>query len=200
MKRFVARALIVAAAIIGIVFAQVVPASATASGKLNSNLAALWTAVLETPRAQNSFGTGGAAFACWDLDHSTVSPFAPTSVASCEVKPGTKIFVVGSSVECSSFEGNGTTDDELRTCASEGDAQQAPTLTVDGRSVTLSEAQTPLLNLVLPADNIFGLPAGTAGQSVGHGWVTLLNPLTPGTHTIVIGGTITTQIVVTPGL
>jgi hypothetical protein len=88
----------------------------------------------------------------------------------------------------------------LRTCASEGDAQQAPTLTVDGRSVTLSEAQTPMLNLVLPADNIFGLPAGTAGQSVGHGWVTLLNPLTPGTHTIVIGGTITTQIVVTPGL
>jgi hypothetical protein len=113
MKRFVARALIVAAAIIGIVFAQVVPASATASGKLNSNLAALWTAVLETPSAQNSFGTGGAAFACWDLDHSTVSPFAPTSVASCEVKPGTKIFVVGSSVECSSFEGNGTTDDEF---------------------------------------------------------------------------------------
>jgi hypothetical protein len=135
-----------------------------------------------------------------DLDHSTVSPFAPSSVESCEVKPGTKIFVVGSSVECSSFEGNGTTDEELRQCARQGDVQRAPDLTVDGESVTLSEAETPLLNLVLPADNIFGLPAGTPGQSVGHGWVTLLNPLTPGTHTIVIGGTITTEIVVTPGL
>jgi hypothetical protein len=200
MKRFVTRVLIVVAAILGIVFAQVAPASATVSDKLNSNLAALWTTVLETPSAQNSFGTGGPAFACWDLDHSTVSPFAPNSVDSCEVKPGTKIFVVGKSVECSTFEGNGTTEAELRTCANENDAQEAPTLTVDGKSVTLTEAQTPLLNLVLPADNIFGMAAGTPGQSVGHGWVTLLNPLTPGTHTIIIGGTITTKIVVTPGL
>jgi hypothetical protein len=39
------------------------------------------------------------------------------------------------------------------------------------------------------------------GLSVGHGWVTLLHPLTPGTHTIVITGdaTITTTIVVKPG-
>jgi hypothetical protein len=47
-------------------------------------------------------------------------------------------------------------------------------------------------------------PAGTTGLSVAHGSVTLLNPLTPGTHTIVtIGGlvpTVTTTIVVKPGL
>ena len=47
------------------------------------------------------------------------------------------------------------------------------------------------------------MPAGTTGLSVAHGSVTLLNPLTPGTHTIVIdpaeAPTITTKIVVEPG-
>ena len=39
------------------------------------------------------------------------------------------------------------------------------------------------------------------GQSVAHGWVTLLNPLTPGEHTIVGTGsvTFTTEIRVEPG-
>ena len=49
-----------------------------------------------------------------------------------------------------------------------------------------------------------GQPAGTKGQSVGHGWVTLLDPLTKGTHTIEIENhkspKITTTIVVKPGL
>ena len=99
------------------------------------------------------------------------------------------------------FEGNGTTDAALRTCARQNDVQDAPTVTVDDKSVPVTEAETPLLNIVLPADNIFGLPAGTQGLSVGHGWVTLSQPLTPGTHTIVVTGnpTITTTSVVKPG-
>jgi hypothetical protein len=48
------------------------------------------------------------------------------------------------------------------------------------------------------------MPAATTGLSVAHGSVILLNPLTPGTHTIVIIGglvpTVTTTIVVKPGL
>ena len=82
------------------------------------------------------------------------------------------------------------------------DVQVAPTVTVDGRSVAVTEVETRLLNIVLPADNIFGLPAGTQGLSVGHGWVAVLHPLTPGTHTIVTdtgASTITTTIVVQPG-
>ena len=199
MKRIVTRALIVLAATLGIVFAQVAPASATPTKKLESNLAALWTTVLETPSAQNSFGTGGSAFACWDLG-GTVAPLAPSGVDSCTVKPGTKLFVAASTLECSTFEGHGTTEAELRTCAQEADVEDAPMVTLDGRSVPIAEAETPLLNIVLPADNIFGLPAGTSGLSVGHGWVALLHPLTPGTHTIEIDSTITTTIVVTPGV
>ena len=80
---------------------------------------------------------------------------------------------------------------------------KAPTVTVDGVSVPVTEVETPLLNITLPDHNVFGLPAGTTGQSVGHGWVTLLNP-TLGTHNIVIviqnkdgtSTTITTTIVV----
>ena len=76
MKRIVTRALIVLAATLGVVFAQAAPALATRSNKLDSNLEALWTAVLETPSPQNSFGTGGSAFACWDFG-GTVAPLAP---------------------------------------------------------------------------------------------------------------------------
>ena len=177
------------------------PTSAAPAKKLDNTLGALWTTVLETPSAQNPFGTGGAAFACLDLG-GTVAPFAPGGVESCTVKPGTKIFVAASSVECSTFEGNGTTEPELRDCARRSDVQVAPTVTVDGRSVAVAEVETRLLNIVLPAGNIFELPARTRGLSVGHGWVAALHPLTPGTHTIVIhtgASTITTTIVVQPG-
>jgi hypothetical protein len=177
------------------------PASAVPMKKLDDTLGALWTTVLETPSAQNPFGTGGSEFACWDLG-GTIAPFAPGGVESCTVKPGTKIFVAASSVECSTFEGNGTTEAQLRECARESDAQVAPTVTVDGTAVAVTEVETRLLNIVLPGDNVFGLPAGTEGLSVGHGWVASLPPLTPGTHTIVIdtgASEITTTIVVQPG-
>jgi hypothetical protein len=173
-------------------------ANAALQNKLDGTLAALWTSVLETPSAQNSFGTGGAEFNCWDLGR-TVAPFDPTAVDSCTVRPGTGIFVVGHSSECSTFEGNGTTDAELRTCARNSDPTTPPTISVDGTPVPVTEAETPLLEITLPADNIFGLPAGTEGLSVAHGWVALLHPLTPGTHTIVIStgtSTVTTKIIV----
>jgi hypothetical protein len=177
------------------------PTSAAPAKKLDKTLGALWTTVLETPSAQNPFGTGGSAFACWDLG-GTVAPFAPGGVESCTVKPGTKTFVAASSFECSTFEGNGTTESQLRECARQIDVKVAPTVSVDGRSVAVTEVETRLLNIVLPADNIFGLPAGTPGLSVGHGWVAVLHPLTPGTHTIMIdtvASTIATTIVVQAG-
>jgi hypothetical protein len=193
-------------------------AGAVPAKKLDNNLAALWTTILQTPDAQNPFGSGGAAFACVDLG-GTVAPFGPSPggfPGTCTVKPGTKIFVTASSVECSTFPGDGPqppppttpTEVQLRDCARTTDAQVAPSVTVDGKSVPVTEVETPLMDIVLPAGNIFVQPAGTTGQSVGHGWVTLLHPLTPGTHTIVIdtlpddpnNPIITTTIDVKPGL
>jgi hypothetical protein len=178
-------------------------ASAVPKKKLDDYLAAMWTTVLETPSPQNPFGSGGMAFACLDLG-GTVAPITPepTGVESCTVKPGTKIFVVASSFECSTFEGQGTTEAELRDCARQTDLQVAPSVTLDGSPLPVTEVETRLLNIVLPENNIFGQPAGTPGLSVGHGWVVLLHPLTPGTHTVVIGtntDAITTRIIVEPG-
>jgi len=192
--------LVLAAATLGLA----VPAAnaAPVPTKFDADLAALWTTVLETPSAQNSFGTGGAAFSCWNLGGGTVAPFAPGVVDSCTVKPGTKIFVVAPSFECSTFEGNGTTEAELRACAEQNDAQTASTVAVDGHSVPVREVETRLMNITLPADNIFGLPAGTTGLSVAHGWVAHLDPLTPGTHTITgtgVGFSFATKIIVGSG-
>ena len=181
-------------------------ANAAPETKLDDNLAALWTKVLETPSAQNPFGSGGIAFACLNLG-GTVAPFTPDpkGVPSCTVKPGTKIFVPAASVECSTFEGNGATEAQLRNCARQTDVQAAPSVTVDGRALLVNEVETRLLNIVLPRDNIFGQPAGTTGLSVGHGWTVLLHPLTPGKHAIVIDNlgpgkpSITTTITVEPG-
>jgi hypothetical protein len=193
-----ARIVLVAAATLGVAAPA---ASAVPVKTLDDNLAALWTTLLETPSAENPFGSGGSAFACIGLG-GTVAPFAPGGVESCTVKPGTKIFVAASSFECSTFEGQGTTEAELRECARQVDVQLPPTVTVDGEAVPVAEVETRLLNIVLPPGNLFDQPAGTRGLSVGHGWVTLLHPLTPGTHTIVMdfgASTITTTILVTPG-
>jgi hypothetical protein len=218
MKRFVTRALLVVAAILGIVFAQVAPASATPANKLASTLAASWTAVLQTPADRSPYGSGGPETGCVDLGGTLAPgwPFGFTGVRSCTVKPGTKIFVTAASFECSTIPGDdggpGLTEDQLRACASDLTlkvAPTAPTVTLDGRSVQITEVETQLFNIVLPAGNIFNnppvnpVPGGTAGKSVAHGWVALLHPLTPGTHTIVISGVNitenTTTIVVKPG-
>jgi hypothetical protein len=182
-----------------------------ATPPLDDNLAALWTTVLQTPVAQNPFVTDG----CFHLG-GTLAPFGgpPTGAGPCTVKPGTKIYVAASSLECSTIPTDtppnppGTNEDELRKCARKNDVNKAPTVTVDGKPVAATEVETRLLNITLPDGNIFGQPARTTGQSVAHGWVTLLHPLTPGTHTIVGkgavvvppgDGTFTTTIVVQPG-
>jgi len=176
------------------------PASATPTKKAPETLAALWTKVLTTPTPQNPFGTGDPSTACWNVG-GTLAPFGPVGpgLASCTTGAGTPLFITGSSVECSTFEGNGTTEAELRACARSSDLQTAPSITFDGRPLTVAGVETALMNLTLPADNIFGLPAGSTGTSVAHGWVTQVNPPPPGTHTVVINAgafSVTTTIVI----
>ena len=66
--------------------------------------------------------------------------------------------------------------------------------------MSVTEAESGLLPITLPADNIFvGQPANTEGFSYAHGWVALLRPLKKGTHTIVIttgSNVVTTTITV----
>ena len=120
----------------------------------------------------------------------TVAPFAGGEELSCTVAPGTKIFIAAWSSECSTVEAapyHGDDESSLRACVRAVDAGlQTPTVTLDGDPVALTEIETGLLDFTLPEGHIFdpGLPAGTTGQSVGHGWVALVHPLPPGTHTI----------------
>jgi hypothetical protein len=179
-------------------------ANAVPPRMLADALAELWTAVLQTPSDENPFNPDAPdPITCWDLGANIVAPFGPSpgGVASCTVKPGTRIFVAGSSVECSTFEGTSVAD--LVNCARAADTVE-PTVTLDGQPVLLTEVTTDVTSATLPAGNLFDLPAGTEGQFAAHGWVALLHPLTPGTHTIVItkrgSPTITTTIVVEPGL
>jgi hypothetical protein len=159
------------------------PAAGADGEKLDNILAALWTKVLTTPSAQNSFGTGGPTFACWDLG-GTVAPFAPAGVESCRVEPGTQIFIA-STVECSTFElPPGATDKELRECTRDNRPHPSPIgnppllkpdVTLDGKKVPVHLVETPLQNITLPAEPIPGpFPAGAQGSFVGRGWVALL--------------------------
>jgi hypothetical protein len=200
-----AAVLLLAAAALGLVAPA---ANAVPTKKLDDYLAPMWTTVLETPDPQNPFGRGGDAFECIDIGGRTVAPFGPDGAESCTVKPGTKILVVASSFECSTIPrddgGSGLTEPQLRACARDKDVPEAPTVTIDGKSVTVTEVETPALHPVLPADNIFGVPPETY-LSVAHGWVALLHPLTPGMHTIIVDNLgpgvdpITTRIIVEPG-
>jgi len=95
------------------------------------------------------------------------------------------------------------TEEQLRACAKgiTDDRASNITVTLDGKSLRRTDVGTPLLNIVLPDDNIFGAPTNRTYHSVGWGnFVVLLGPLTPGTHTIFIdhvpGGSATTTIIV----
>ena len=165
--------------------ATALPAAATSHSDPASSLAlsALWSKVFQTPSPQNPFGDGGVAATCLKLAPRVVSPFGPSTVPGCTVDPGTTLVVTPWTYECSTFEGS--TVAQLRECAKTADAGITKvTLSVDQRAIATNEVETILIPIVLPADNIFGVAAGSKGFSVGHGWVAILKPLRPGTHTV----------------
>lgn len=209
----VSRALLVAMIVFGV---SAPSAVGVPTKKLGATLGALWQRVLETPSPQNPLNGGNP---CVDLG-GVVAPFGSFSpTLTCTVKPGTKIFVAAWSSECSTVESPpffGSDEAALRACALSVDGGITRTdVTLDGRPVPVSAVESGLLRLNLPADNIIGGPAGTGpashpNLSVAHGWVALLHPLTPGTHTVTlhIEGTYlgsavdftnTTTIIVQPG-
>jgi hypothetical protein len=189
-----ARVLLVVAATLCLVAPS---ATAAPNNRLGGTLGNLWTTVLETPTPENPFAGGDTCVYLGD----TLAPFGPNGAPSCTVERGTKIFVAAWTTECSTFEGNGTTEAQLLTCALAADQGiTTHTVAVDGQSVPVSKVQTGLLKIHLPNDNIFGATgADRNGLSVADGWVTLLDPLTPGTHTIDIhvAGTVASDITTT---
>jgi hypothetical protein len=184
------RVLVVAVVALGVAAPS---AAAVPDKKLGNTLGAMWKTILETPFAQNPFGGGGPLGVGLG---GVVAPFAAGGEAiTCTVKPGTKVFVAAWSSECSTLEGPpffGRTEAELRACAVAVNAGVTTvSVELDGTPVPVAEVTSGLERLSLPADNIFGAAPGTGPPalpylSAADGWVVLLHPLTPGTHTITI--------------
>jgi hypothetical protein len=160
--------------------------------QLATLLGELWGTVLETPVPENPLAAGEPW--CIDLGNRAVAPFTldPAAPPTCNVRPGTRIFVPAVTIECRTVEPPpffGSNEVELRECARAVDVPGSTlTLTVDGKPVPLTLVETPLLTIDLPEDNILGVPPQEA-LSVAAGFVALLRPLPPGTHEIVITGT-----------
>ena len=186
-------------------------AGAVPDKKLGDYLGAMWETVLETPNSQSTLP-------CVDLG-GVVAPLSVTGGdIECTVKPGTKIFVAAWSVECSTFEAPpffGSNERELRACADLINTGVTVEAALDGVPVNLTRVTSGLLRIALPQDNILGVPGPQTGLSFADGFVALLHPLTPGTHTITLrtefpkgnvlfpdGNVIanTTTIIVQPGL
>jgi hypothetical protein len=181
----IAAVLVLVGGLLGIV---TLPASADPTSTQAAALGALYTKVLETPSAQNPFGSGGtSASPCWDLD-GTVAPLAPKPVKLCTVNAGTKILVAASTAECSTFPNDcaavAPPESELALLARPQVDATAPSVTVNGKDVQVTFVQSEPMTVNLPADNIFGVSGGGVGTSVALGWVALLGPLSPGNYAI----------------
>lgn len=116
-----------------------------------------------------------------------------TATRDCTVPYGKAIFFPIIDVECSTYEGNGTTDAELRACASGfQDLAAGMSAEIDGVSVenvNSYRVQSPLFTMgPFPADNILGAPAGTTTPSVSDGVFLMVKPLSLGDHTIHFAG------------
>ena len=123
---------------------------------------------------------------------------------NCTVPVGKALFFPIIDSECSTLEGNGTTDAELRGCAAFfQDHANSMTCVIDGvpvRNLESYRVQLPLFTYgPLPGNNIlasFGIdaPAGSTSPSVSDGVFIMLAPLSAGSHTIHFTGALTLSV------
>lgn len=109
----------------------------------------------------------------------------------CDVPAGKAILLSPLNIECSYAEfPTMKSEEELRDCAQWPGASVE--VTIDGVKLDEIEkynVQSPIFDVVLPENNIFGTPAGPT-QAVSGGWWVLLHPLPPGNHQISFGGSV----------
>jgi hypothetical protein len=162
-----------------------------------------WVQLLSVP-------AGTFAGSCMPVAHKVVSPEPDADGnSSCTIKKGTSLFIpIGS--DCSNVEPEpffGADEAAQRECAIAADEFfVAISIAVDGgEPVDIRnprfELLSPQRSVVLPEDNLLGVPPGPA-TFVAHGWAALIKKLRPGEHTITVvvsdaeGGTFTGTIFV----
>ena len=114
-----------------------------------------------------------------------------TASRACSIPTGKAVLIPIINAECSTIEGNGTTEAELRSCA-RGLIDGVTTLNaeVDGKTITNPRqyrATSPLFTFILPPNDILGKGPGSS-PSVSDGFYLLLAPLSVGRHTIHVHG------------
>lgn len=145
-----------------------------------------WTHALELPAAESPLG--GAGDPCFRTGRVLVSYVLDGS--SCTVPDGTAIFWAAFTLECSTVEDSpfhgGPDLASLLACAADFNRRvHTVDVTIDGRPVPdvlqRFRAQTPLLAIELPADNLLGAAPGPA-RSAADGWAVMVKPLEVGVH------------------
>jgi hypothetical protein len=137
-----------------------------------------------------------------------------TAVRDCTIPQGKSLFFPLIDAESSTAEGNGSTYAELSAHAkAQIDAMNKLSCTIDGQTVSNLTSYRAASDLFtwgpLPTNNVFGdpvnFPAGTTSQAAADGYYLLLQPLTPGSHSIHFTGgvpgfllDITYNLVITP--
>ena len=184
----------------------VLPPQSSAFGKsLGAWSAAWWQWAFAIPTGQNPLlddsgancGVGQAG-KVWFLggtfaltENPSTHDVVGTASRTCSIPNGTAVLIPIINAECSTIEGNGTTEAELRACARGFmDGVTVLTADVDGRSVSNPRqyrATSPLFSFTLPSDNLLGKPAGTS-PSVSDGFYLLLAPPSVGAHSIHVHG------------
>ena len=109
----------------------------------------------------------------------------------CDIPPDKAILLSPLNIECSYAEfPSMKTEKELRDCAQWPGAFVKVTIDgVDVQDIDKYSVQSPLFDVVLPEENIFGAPPGPT-KAVSGGWWILLPPLPPGAHKISFGGSV----------
>jgi hypothetical protein len=125
----------------------------------------------------------------WFLAGSTGAPV----FRNCVIPAGKALLFAPLNSECSSAEDSTLrTEAQLRSCALNQDIGADPHVIVDGvtfQSMQTYKVQSPLFSFTFPNDNIYGAPPGPT-LSVSDGWYIMLQPLSPGKHTIHLYGVV----------
>ena len=152
--------------------------------------------ILTIPASQSPF-TGATGTHCIFKQVGNVAMIlGDTSIGvplECQVSAGTMLFFVIVANECSTLEPPpwyGGNEAELRACAQSlvPENLQASIDGVEVQNLDQYIFTSPLYEFTVPEDNIFGVPAGSTGESVSYGAWLLLAPLNPGPHTIYLYG------------
>jgi hypothetical protein len=181
--------------------APVLPPGAHPHGRTYSEWAAAWWRwLLSQPASTNpildptgAFCANGQEGKVWFL----AGTFGGTATRSCTVPPGTALLFPAVNLVSCGVPPDRATEEEVRSAVSiVPEEASGLNATIDGIPVSDIQGryfeQSALFEVGLPADNLFGLPAGTVvAPCVDAGYYLMVHPLPPGEHTIEFGGSLT---------